>query len=92
METKKEESSLSLVREDVLIAAKKWRESRDMGKQLFSAIDELLLQYGLQAGDIGDFVVRSSLPSVYTGVRIAETVKKVYTFGVMHPSSSTTLK
>ncbi len=78
----KEKSKLSLFHESKEVASKEWPESRDMGKKLFEAIDEVLREQGLKAEDITDFQVMSDLPEFSTSRRIAETVQKVYTFGV----------
>lgn len=75
-------SRLVLLENGIEKAAKEWPEARDMGRQLFQAITELLKEHGLKPEAVGDFVVESALPDVYTSSRIAETVKKVYAFGV----------
>ena len=82
LELKKESSKLSLLKDEVVVDERSWPEARDMGRQLFQAITELLKEHGLKPEAVGDFVVESALPDVYTSSRLAETVKKVYAFGV----------
>lgn len=78
----KESSQLSLLKDGENIGERTWPEARDMGQRLFEAIAELLKEQGLKPEAVGEFLVESALPDVYTSSRIAETVKKVYTFGV----------
>jgi hypothetical protein len=78
----KESSRLILLKDGVSIAERSWPEARDMGRQLFVAMADLLREHDLKPEAISDFVVESELPDVYTSARIAETVKKVYAFGV----------
>lgn len=78
----KEQSKLSLLKDEQVLAEKKWNEGRDMGRRLFEGIAELLKENDLKAEDVSDFVVDSEMPENYTSMRIAETVKKVYAFGV----------
>ncbi len=78
----KEQSKLSLLKNGESVSERSWPEARDMGAQLFRSIAEVLKEQDLKPEDISDFVVESELPDVYTSSRIAETVKKVYTFGV----------
>ena len=80
----KEQTTLSLLNDGRVQGERTWPEARDMGRQLFAAIAELLKEQNLRPEAIGDFVVESALPDVYTSSRIAETVKKVYAFGVGH--------
>ncbi len=60
-----------------------------MGSQLFRNIAEVLKEQNLKPEAISDFVVESDLPDVYTSSRIAETVKKVYSFGVAQIQKNT---
>lgn len=78
----KESSKLILLQDGEKKSERSWPEARDMGAQLFRNIAEVLKEQDLKPEDISDFVVESELPDVYTSSRIAETVKKVYTFGV----------
>jgi tRNA A37 threonylcarbamoyladenosine modification protein TsaB len=78
----KEKSKLVLLDDNKEVASKEWSESRDMGKRLFQSINELLVEQGLQPEDVTAFEIDSDMPDGYTSMRIAETVKKVYTFGV----------
>lgn len=78
----KEQSTLSLRKDGVVVGEQSWPEARDMGERLFVAIDSLLKEQGLDPEAVGDLVIESELPGTYTSMRIAETVKKVYTFGV----------
>lgn len=78
----KDQSKLSLLEDGKEKGAREWQEGRDMGRRLFEGIAELLKENSLQPIDVSDFVVESDMPEGYTSMRIAETVKKVYTFGV----------
>lgn len=78
----KESSKLALLKEGEVVDEQSWPEARDMGRRLFVALAELLKKHGLKPEDVGDFQIESELPDVYTSSRIAETVKKVYAFGV----------
>ena len=78
---KKEQSKLSLLSDDEEVV-REWPEGRDMGQRLFEAMAEILKEQVLKPEAVDDFVVESELPDVYTSTRIAETVKKVYSFGV----------
>lgn len=82
LELKKDTSKLILLKDDTVVDERSWPEARDMGTKLFAAMAEILKEQGLKPADIADFVVESDLPDVYTSTRIAETVKKVYAFGV----------
>lgn len=79
----KEQSTLALHKEGVLVSEQSWPEARDMGERLFRAIDTLLKEEKLEPRAVSDLVIESELPEMYTSMRIAETVKKVYTFGVV---------
>lgn len=82
LELKKESSKLTLLKDGEKKSERSWPEARDMGTKLFVAMAEILQEQGLRPAAVGDFVVESELPDVYTSTRIAETVKKVYAFGV----------
>ena len=75
-------STLMLLKQGVVFDEVTWAEGRDMGRQLFAAISELLKKNNLKPEAISDFILQSEIPDVYTSTRIAETVKRVYTFGV----------
>lgn len=81
LKLEKAQSRLALLRDDKELAVREWPEARDMGQRLFEALAEILKEQGLRAIDVTDFQVESDLPDVYTSARIAETVRKVYTFG-----------
>lgn len=78
----KDRSTLALLKDGKILAEKKWNEGRDMGRRLFEGIAELLKENNLKPQEVGDFVVDSDMPEGFTSMRIAETVKRVYTFGV----------
>lgn len=82
LELKKESSKLTLLKDGEKKSERSWPEARNMGTKLFAAMAEILKEQGLRPEAVGDFVVESELPDVYTSTRIAETVKKVYAFGV----------
>lgn len=78
----KTSSTLTLLKEGEVVSERTWPEARDMGRRLFESMAEILKEEGLKPKDVADFMVESELPDVYTSTRIAETVKKVYAFGV----------
>jgi len=82
LQIQKESSKLAILKDREVIDEQGWPEARDMGQRLFAALAELLKKHDLKPEDVGEFVVDSELPDVYTSSRIAETVKKVYAFGV----------
>ncbi len=75
-------STLALVRDGAVVAEASWPEERNMGQKLFATLRQLLTENGLKPEQVSDFVLESEIPDVYTSMRIAETVKKVYAFGV----------
>lgn len=87
LKIEKEKSELSLLKDDLVLGKKEWEEGRDMGKRLFVGIADLLKENDVRAEDVSDFIIDSEMPENYTSMRIAETVKRVYTFGVTfsHP-------
>lgn len=85
LKIEKEKSHLSLMQDGDVMMSKEWPEGRDMGRRLFAAIAELLEENNLSPEQVTDFIVDSEMPDNYTSMRIAETVKKVYTFGVSFP-------
>lgn len=82
LKIEKEKSELSLLRDDLVVGKKEWEEGRDMGKRLFVGIADLLKENDVRAEDVSDFVIDSEMPENYTSMRIAETVRRVYTFAV----------
>ncbi len=82
LKLEKTKSELVLLEDGTTKAVRAWPEARDMGTKLFEAMAEILKEQGIQPKDVSDFAVESELPDVYTSTRIAETVKKVYAFGV----------
>ncbi len=82
----KDRSELLLLLDGKPIARREWQESRDMGRQLFRAIADLLKENGLKAGEISHFELKTDISDNFTSVKIAETVKAVYTWGVRVPS------
>lgn len=82
LHTTKEASALSLLKEGETIDTRTWPEGRDMGRRVFESIKDLLEKNNLKPENIADFSLESFLPEMYTSMRIAETVKKVYAFGV----------
>jgi len=83
----KEQSRLALLEGGVERAAREWEESRDMGRRVFESIEEVLKEASVTPEDIASFQVISELPDSSTSRRIAETVARVYTFGVETPGS-----
>lgn len=82
LKIEKEKFNLSLLKDGVAQMEKEWPEGQDMGKRLFEAIEKLISENNLKPEQVSDFVIDSEMPENYTSVRIAETVKKAYVFGV----------
>lgn len=78
----KTDSELSLLKDNEVVDSRTWPEGRDMGRKLFESIKDLLQKNSLKAENVSDFLLESDMPEIYTSMRIAETVKKVYPFGV----------
>lgn len=78
----KTDARLELFRDGEMIAAKSWQESRDLGRQLFQAIEMLLSENNLNPEDVTDFRLETAVSDNFTSVKIAETVAKVYTWAV----------
>ena len=83
-----ERSTLVLKCDEEILGKKEWPEGRDMGRRLFEGMAQLLKENNLQPIDVSDFVVDSDMPEGYTSMRIAETVKRVYTFAVAQKTTS----
>lgn len=81
LNVQKAQSSLALIRDGVPLATEVWIENRDMGQRVFAAIAELLANQNLRPEQVSKFVVTGGAPDNSTSMRIAETVKRVYTFG-----------
>jgi len=85
----KTDARLELRKGENIVAAKSWAESRDMGRQLFEAIQALLEGSGLKPGAVADFRVKTDVSDNFTSVKIAETVAKVYTWSVSVQAKTT---
>ncbi|MEI9966133.1 MAG: hypothetical protein WDN67_00420 [Candidatus Moraniibacteriota bacterium] len=75
------EATLVLSREGAERGRATWPEKRDMSERLLEATEKLLSDVGIEASEVGDFQVESTMPETFTSRRIAETVARVYTFG-----------
>lgn len=82
LKVEKEKSALVLLKDETVLGTREWLESRDMGQRLFAAIQELLQEKDLKSKEVSEFRVESEMPETYTSRRIAETVRRVYTYGV----------
>ncbi|MBP6034114.1 MAG: hypothetical protein KA537_01405 [Candidatus Moranbacteria bacterium] len=58
-----------------------------MGRRVFESIEEVMKEASIVPENIASFQVISELPDSSTSRRIAETVARVYTFGVETPGS-----
>ena len=74
------QSTLQLLKSDVMILEKKWPEERDMGKQLLSALKGILDESGVDPSDITEFILEGDARENFTSRRIAETVQKTFLF------------
>lgn len=85
----KTDARLALLQEGKEVATKTWSESRDMGRQLFEAIQGLLQAHGLQPADIADFRLETGVSDNFTSVKIAQTVAQVYNWSVSVQAKTT---
>lgn len=76
------DAKLELQQEGKVIGVKIWHESRDLGGQLFEAIQALLGTHTLQPTDVTDFRLETAVSDNYTSVKIAQTVVNVYNWSV----------
>lgn len=88
----KENAKLELWEGDQVKATKEWTESRDMGRQLFEAIQNLLAENSLGPTDVDSFRLETSVSDNFTSVKIAETVAKMYTWSVSVAVKNTSKK
>lgn len=89
----KTDAKLELIQEGKTLAEKNWQESRDMGRQLFAALQALLTENRLRPADVDRFELNTAVSDNFTSVKIAETVSKMYTWSVSaavknHPKKS----
>lgn len=84
----KTDARLELRKGEEVVVLKEWQESRDMGRQLFSAIQSLLSQKDLEPKEVTGFQVRTDISDNFTSVKIAETVARVYTWAVRQIAAS----
>lgn len=62
----KADAKLELLKEGEVVARKEWQESRDMGRQLFEAIQSLLGENHLQPADVADFRLDTEVSDNFT--------------------------
>lgn len=74
-------SRLILLKDGQERVSREWEESRDMGRRLFEAIEEILSEAGVQPTDVKDFDVDTDVSDNLTSVKIAQTVAATYEFG-----------
>lgn len=82
LEIGREGSKLTLLEGEREVSSREWPEARDMGCQLFEAIDVLLKESDVAPTDVTRFVIRTDIPESFTSVRIAESVAKAWEYGV----------
>ena len=81
LEIGREGSRLSLLEGDKRVSSREWPEARDMGHQLFEAIDALSKESDLEPARVSLFVIETDIPESFTSVRIAESVAKAWEYG-----------
>ena len=74
-------SKLALLDGERVVSSREWPEARDMGQQLFEAIDGLLRESGVASTDVTHFTIETDIPESFTSVRIAQSVAKAWEFG-----------
>jgi len=82
LEIGREGSRLALLKDAELVSSREWPEARDMGQQLFEAIDILLRESGIAPTDATHFFIETDIPESFTSVRIAQSVGKAWEYGV----------
>lgn len=78
----KTDATLELRKGESVVATKTWTESRDMGRQLFEAIQGLLQEADIQPTDVDNFELHTEVSDNFTSVKIAQTVANVYNWAV----------
>jgi tRNA A37 threonylcarbamoyladenosine modification protein TsaB len=81
LEIGREGSKLALLEGGGVISSREWPEARDMGRQLFEAIDFLLKESGIAPTDVTHFDIETDIPESFTSVRIAQSVAKAWEYG-----------
>lgn len=81
LEIGREGSKLTLLEGGESVSSREWPEARDMGHQLFEAIDILLKKSGVTPTDVTHFDIETDIPESFTSVRIAESVAKAWEYG-----------
>lgn len=76
----KENSKLTLLKDDVPVASRTWPEERGSGKAILTAIHEILVEMSVTPQMVDNFVIDSNLPETYTSYRIAKTIAVTYGF------------
>lgn len=74
-------SKLALLDGERVVSSREWPEARDMGQQLFEAIDGLLRESGVASTDVTHFTIETDIPESFTSVRIAQSVAKAWEYG-----------
>lgn len=62
----KTDARLALLQEGKVVAEKSWAESRDMGRQLFEAIRDLLAEARLEPAQVTDFRLETGVSDNFT--------------------------
>ncbi|NTW14143.1 MAG: hypothetical protein HGA31_03880 [Candidatus Moranbacteria bacterium] len=77
----RESSRLDLLQNGEISISREWSEARDMGKQLFEAIDGILKEVGLEPASVPSFHIETDIPDSFTSVKIAQSVAKAWEYG-----------
>jgi len=83
LEIGREGSKLTLLEGEREVSSREWPEARDMGHQLFEAIDGLLGESGLEPATVVSFRIGTDVPESFTSVRIAQSVAKAWEYGAV---------
>jgi tRNA A37 threonylcarbamoyladenosine modification protein TsaB len=81
LEIGREGSRLALLEEGREISSREWPEARDMGHQLFEAINSLLKEADIVPTEVTDFNIETDILESFTSVRIAQSVAKAWEYG-----------
>lgn len=82
LKIEKENSELTLLEDDTLVAVRYWPEERGSGRAILTAIDGILAEMDMTPEMVDHFELDLNLPETYTSSRIAKTISVTYGFAI----------
>ena len=73
-----ESTDITLLHNGEEVGRRRIEPNRELLERLLPAVDALLLEHGVEFGELSDVRVESDLPDGYSSRRIAETVSGVW--------------